>query len=133
MTSDAQDTSEETEGAHGRTRWRNELIAANEGSRARDHLANERTFLAWIRTGLALVVLGLAVGRFLTGENATRFGVALILVIGGIVVLCYGTFRYYQVMREINRGMFGSDILGPLLTFIIMLVAAIGALLVLIV
>jgi putative membrane protein len=31
---------------------------------ARDHLANERTFLAWVRTGIAFVVFGFAIGRF---------------------------------------------------------------------
>jgi putative membrane protein len=31
---------------------------------ARDHLANERTFLAWVRTGVAVVVFGFAIGRF---------------------------------------------------------------------
>src|SRR5258706_12094194 len=33
-------------------------------TRARDHLANERTFLAWLRTGVAVVVFGFAIGRF---------------------------------------------------------------------
>ena len=33
-------------------------------NRARDHLANERTFLAWVRTGAAIVVFGFAIGRF---------------------------------------------------------------------
>ncbi|KAK5097549.1 hypothetical protein LTS08_006963 [Lithohypha guttulata] len=37
---------------------------ANTGSTARDHLASERTFLAWIRTGLGFVALGIAVERF---------------------------------------------------------------------
>jgi uncharacterized membrane protein YidH (DUF202 family) len=36
----------------------------NTGSVARDHLASERTFLAWIRTGLGFVALGIAVERF---------------------------------------------------------------------
>ncbi len=31
---------------------------------ARDHLANERTFLAWVRTSVAVVVFGFAIGRF---------------------------------------------------------------------
>jgi len=31
---------------------------------ASDHLANERTFLAWVRTGVAIVVFGFAIGRF---------------------------------------------------------------------
>lgn len=30
----------------------------------RDHLANERTHLAWLRTGAAVLVVGLAVMRF---------------------------------------------------------------------
>jgi putative membrane protein len=32
-------------------------------SRTRDHLANERTFLAWIRTALALIGLGFVLAR----------------------------------------------------------------------
>ena len=32
--------------------------------RATDHLANERTFLAWIRTGLATITFGFVVERF---------------------------------------------------------------------
>ena len=30
----------------------------------RDHLANERTQLAWLRTGANVMVVGLAVARF---------------------------------------------------------------------
>jgi putative membrane protein len=32
-------------------------------SRVRDHLANERTFLAWVRTGLGLIGLGFVLAR----------------------------------------------------------------------
>lgn len=35
----------------------------NTGSVARDHLASERTFLAWIRTGLGFMAFGMAVER----------------------------------------------------------------------
>jgi putative membrane protein len=38
--------------------------ASSNPNRARDHLANERTFLAWVRTGAAIVVFGFAIGRF---------------------------------------------------------------------
>ncbi|KAF1981805.1 hypothetical protein K402DRAFT_398204 [Aulographum hederae CBS 113979] len=37
---------------------------SNTGSTARDHLASERTFLAWLRTGLGFIALGVAVERF---------------------------------------------------------------------
>ncbi len=39
-------------------------IYKNTGSTARDHLAAERTFLTWLRTGLGFVALGIAVERF---------------------------------------------------------------------
>lgn len=39
-------------------------LLKNTGSTARDHLASERTFLAWLRTGLGFVALGIAVERF---------------------------------------------------------------------
>ena len=35
-----------------------------ENTRAREHLANERTLLAWIRTAIALMGLGFVVARF---------------------------------------------------------------------
>lgn len=35
----------------------------NKGSVARDHLASERTFLAWMRTSLSLVSLGIAIAQ----------------------------------------------------------------------
>ncbi|KAJ9157580.1 hypothetical protein NKR23_g624 [Pleurostoma richardsiae] len=46
-----------------RFRWRTPVYQ-NTGSVARDHLASERTFLAWIRTGLGFVALGIAIERF---------------------------------------------------------------------
>ena len=45
--------------AHGDTTA--ELDVLNTGSTARDHLANERTFLAWARTGVGFVAMGVAV------------------------------------------------------------------------
>ena len=42
---------------------------ADPDSRARTHLANERTFLAWLRTGLALIVLGIGAAQFVSHER----------------------------------------------------------------
>src|SRR5438128_2417257 len=47
------------------TQGQNELPAhIGTSKRVTDHLANERTFLAWIRTGLATITFGFVVERF---------------------------------------------------------------------
>ncbi|CAG8646963.1 10073_t:CDS:2, partial [Ambispora leptoticha] len=39
------------------------LYLENKGSIARDHLANERTFLAWLRTSLSFSGIGIALSQ----------------------------------------------------------------------
>lgn len=118
---------------HRRRHISRELVAENEGSRARDHLANERTFLAWVRTGLALIVLGVAVARLLSGEVTERQVIGVVLVVAGAMIFAYATYRYYRVMRQLDRGVFGADQLGPIVIFGITLVASVGALVVVLV
>jgi putative membrane protein len=57
--------------------------------------ANERTFLAWNRTALALVVTGLAVVQFLKhGVEAARLAVAVPMIILGAVVAFMSLSRW---------------------------------------
>lgn len=43
----------------------------NEGAVARDHLANERTFLAWLRTSLAFTSIGVAITQFFRLQSSS--------------------------------------------------------------
>jgi len=88
--------------------------------RQREHQANERTFLAWLRTSIALVGFGFAIARFslflhqfeasIAPKEATakpffpseNLGVSL--VIFGIVVIVLAAWRYNQVFWQIERG-----------------------------
>ncbi|MDP9024130.1 MAG: DUF202 domain-containing protein [Candidatus Eremiobacteraeota bacterium] len=83
----------------------------------RDHLANERTFLAYIRTALAFIGFGFVIARFavFTREFAlmerhsqsgqgisTTFGV--LMVVMGIAIGAFGAFRYIRQLRALSVG-----------------------------
>ena len=59
--------------------WERKLLSEGKAPDPRFTLANERTFLAWIRTALALVAGGLACAQFLPplGVAHLREGIAL--------------------------------------------------------
>jgi putative membrane protein len=93
-------------------------------SRARTHLANERTFLAWFRTGLTLVALGLATAQFLTRDLVTgvplRRGIAIGFVAAGLIVTLNGYHRYFRGSREISQASFKPATSSIVLTTAIM-------------
>lgn len=68
-------------------------------------LANERTFLAWLRTALSLHVAGLGVLQFLTnGQDAVRYLLGVGLVLAGSYVGLTGYLRYHRNERAIRAG-----------------------------
>src|ERR1700728_5211858 len=94
--------------------------ATGNGQRAAlsDYLAAERTLLAWVRTGLALMGFGFVVARFglflqelqavqkiLPGKpNALSlwFGTALIAV--GVLVNLFAGWQHARLVRDLDRG-----------------------------
>ncbi len=76
-------------------------------SAVRDHLANERTLLAWVRTALTIVGLGFLISRLLVTDEgspepvAEVIGVVLILLGGGASVL--SAARFLRIQREIEE------------------------------
>ena len=72
------------------------------GSRARDHLANERTYLAWVRTGLALFGASIALLKWDDMSNV----MAYLLAILGMIVMAISTKRYFHVMHLLEEGRF---------------------------
>jgi uncharacterized membrane protein YidH (DUF202 family) len=90
-------------------------------NRARDHLANERTFLAWIRTGIAGVVFGFAIGRFAIairqwmalqgqGNTAATTGISvwfgMTAILGGALICIVGLVRYRRTREQIDADNF---------------------------
>ena len=91
-------------------------------SRARTHLANERTFLAWLRTGLSLVAVGLAVAGFLPVDlmPGIRYVMifAVMFVLIGSAAAVYGGNRYIVAFRQIEEGAYRPAI-SPIVAFAI--------------
>jgi inner membrane protein YidH len=69
-------------------------------------LANERTFLAWIRTSLGLLAGGVAVRQLVQPFEVAGARTALaLLAIGASVVLAGGGYlRWVEVQRAVRRG-----------------------------
>lgn len=80
-----------------------------------DHLANERTILAWIRTAISVIALGVAINRFSLflrefyqvvpqGQAANRHAeaVGMGLVILGMVMMCGAVWHYLHVANAID-------------------------------
>jgi len=68
-------------------------------------LANERTFLAYVRTALAFQVAGLAALQFLThGHAGLRIGLGLLLVGTGSYLALAGYLRFQANERSIRSG-----------------------------
>jgi putative membrane protein len=88
-----------------------------------DHAANERTFLAWVRTGIAVVAFGFLIERFnlfllavassasLQAEQRLRIERlsgplghydGLALIVGGLALIVVATFRFLRTGRLLD-------------------------------
>lgn len=92
-----------------------------------DHAANERTFLAWVRTAIAIVGFGIIIERIDLFGATDRFGsmTGLLLVVAGIALFVVATYRFVTLRRLIS-----DDAVHPILSakVDILLAVVLGAL-----
>lgn len=109
----------------------------NSDTKLREHLANERTFLAWIRTSIALMGLGFVIVKFalflkelsviMEGLNisisegfSATIGTALVAL--GAVLTLFSFFRFKRVESQIDSQDYKpSTLISLLLTIAIVL------------
>lgn len=95
-----------------------------------NHLANERTHLAYLRTSVSLISFGITVNRFslyllqqralepghgsrVLLRNTERVGFGMVVL--GLALVVVATWRYVHVARQIARGAFVPNHVVPLL------------------
>jgi putative membrane protein len=105
----------------------------NIGSEARDHLANERTFLAWVRTALAVIGLGVLLGKLVETDGLLAEIIGLAMVGFGAAMLVYSVVRFEHVTSMLAEGKFPVGRLGPLLLASLGMAIAVGAVILLLV
>ena len=87
----------------------------------REHLANERTLLAWVRTGIGLISIGFVIERAgvlaaaspIGGVSvgvSTAFGFALAVL--GCITLVMGMFQFLRNRARIITNTFSPDVLA---------------------
>ena len=105
-----------------------------------DHLANERTFLAWMRTSIGIMAFGFVVVKFslfvkrislLFGKppiNPPTHGlsaiVGIILVLVGTITIILSYVRYRQSEKQIREGTYvHSTLLITIISVFILIVS----------
>ncbi|MBY0206599.1 DUF202 domain-containing protein [Paenibacillus polysaccharolyticus] len=102
-----------------------------ESKTVQQHLANERTFLAWVRTGIAMAGIGFLAAGF--GFHSTTYDriahLAAIItgitsLFGGIAVIGCSAIAYHRKRTQINEQTFQAT--TGLITFLSLLLLVIG-------
>jgi putative membrane protein len=112
------------ENRHGR--WPRWVYGADEEPDYRFSFANERTFLAWIRTAIALLAGGVAVDTLkLAIPHGVQQTLAALLVSLGLVCALASWFRWAKAERAMRRREpLPASLLSAVLTSALVLAAA---------
>lgn len=95
------------------------LITTPKSDKTRDHLANERTFLAWIRTSISIIVFGFVVAKFgitlrefmliqshIVKDSSFSLSIGVGFMIMGILIALLAMIRYQITMHRIDADQF---------------------------
>jgi putative membrane protein len=107
-------------------------MQADNDKKVSDHLANERTFLAWIRTGIGVMAFGFVVVKFslfvkqlslllnkqyVIQEKGYSSAIGIVLVAAGAVTTVLAYWRFKKSEKQINDNTYqNSSLLITLLT-----------------
>lgn len=78
--------------------------------RIRDHLANVRTFLAWLRAGLVLLAMGYAVAKFQVIESLPNRYLGVLAALAGWLVIVIAGVSFMRKRHAIEAAGFAPSV-----------------------
>ena len=100
-------------------------VSPKEVTDPRIYMAAERTFLAWVRTAISLIVFGFVIEKFefflyqlekvfnihFHHDHSKLFGIGAFIILVGLITLVLGMFNFYSSVRRVDAGYYRTNIL----------------------
>lgn len=116
-----------------------DLVEKNKSEKSKEHLANERTFLAWVRTSIALMGFGFVIVKFILfmkqisllletkGISAKEYSalVGVIMVALGVIITILAFLQYKKNEKQLIKNSYEPSSTLSLLITLIMLIGGI--------
>lgn len=97
-----------------------EEVSPKEVTDPRIYMAAERTFLAWVRTAISLIVFGFVIEKFeffivqlerifnihLQGEHHKLFSIGAFVISIGVITLVLGILNFYRTITQVDKGFY---------------------------
>ncbi|SHK47559.1 YidH family protein [Thermocrinis minervae] len=101
-------------------------VSPKEVTDPRIYMAAERTFLAWVRTAISLIVFGFVIEKFeffivqlenvfhmhvgKDGSHHTLISIGVFVIIIGIATLLLGAFNFYKTIKDVDIGYYRTRV-----------------------
>ncbi|RMH03544.1 MAG: DUF202 domain-containing protein [Aquificota bacterium] len=93
-------------------------VSPKEVTDPRIYMAAERTFLAWVRTAISLIVFGFVIEKFefflyqlekvfnihLRGDHKSLVGIGVFIILIGLLTLIIGAINFYRTVKQVDEG-----------------------------
>ncbi|WP_448587855.1 YidH family protein [Thermocrinis sp.] len=99
-------------------------VSPKETTDPRIYMASERTFLAWVRTAIGLIVFGFVIEKFeffllqlerffnihFPAEHKDLVGIGVLVILMGIFTLILGMINFNSTVKRVDRGYYRTNV-----------------------
>ncbi|MCS7308088.1 MAG: DUF202 domain-containing protein [Aquificaceae bacterium] len=100
-------------------------VSSKETTDPRIYMAAERTYLAWIRTAIALIVFGFVIEKFeffliqleklfhtqIGGHHSGLVGIGIFIILIGLLTLVLGMVNFHRTVAKVDKGLYRTHVM----------------------